>query len=353
MDVKKIDSNPSRPKKVVSLALFLLGLLLLGLVFYLFTRSDSWELPQMTDVGKKIEERKEAAAPTGEIYLTLSPFDYIDPIINVYSLNLSTSELNPVFDNKENDNFMAEISKDAKLMVFVRRYSDFLSQILTLNLETHETKEITNRSFFFERNPVFSPNTDLIAFWIYESEENPYGFGLMPEDHSIYLASGDTLIKIGQGVFPKFSSDGQSIFFLKNDGLYLFNISTQEEHFLMQLTFDLGVDGYGDEEILNYPKWLSFRFNVSNELLMLTDSSVSLASLYSISSWTPFLFEEIFIKEPVFGAIWPTFSPCGKYFAVQGSSIMIYDIKRMEPVFEFSLDDYSAEYIWMTDWVSK
>lgn len=325
----------------------------------------------------------------GKIYLTLSPSEDINP--NIYRLDLSSSELSPYFDDYQEEgfkrNYMSKLSLDGSKMVFWRwmkeptpgqeeseeydgipRYtSDEYTQLVLLDRENQETTELSFLYNLITRNPQFSPDGELITYWISESEHSAVVPELSPELYSIHVLTLDGIKQeLTNGVHPKFLPDGEHILFLKDDGLYTINLDTNEERLVLDMAFgDLG-DPF-EERVEDTTHWSSVRFNFSsvNNLLIVTDQLRSKGKIYEISSWNPLNLDfkyEIELYRPSC----LVFSPCGEYFAItefgppveesefdQGitAQVAIYALETFERKQTFSLEEYYSRTIWISDWV--
>ena len=361
------ESNPLNPSESVVkkgfgrsklLILILLFVLLLVVLVYVITGTTL--IPKDSKLGflnlKSPEELE------GEIYLTLSPLGEEKP--NIYKLDLETMELEEYFKDSEYRNYMANFSSDLKKMVFVRAYEDDSSQLILLNEKTGEVSEIGTRSTGFIRNPKFSPDNQQIVYWTFEGTAS--SFGDNPEDNSIYIISLDgSKEKITNGSFPLFTPDGNGLLFMKNDGLYIFDLSNKTEAFALEIRIGEELKELLGELEPRLAPWLAVRFNVFAEdnLLIATNTVTSKINIFKINSWFPFSYERLFDVN-FYAPNWPVFSQNGGYFAIQefvsqpeGETglphLGVYNSETLEKEVLFSLENYELNNIWVTDWIIK
>ena len=344
--------------------LLILPVLLLSiLVFaYFFMSEESIEQEQEFEEEVPIEVTTERKLE-GEIYLTLSPLGGVDEP-NLYRLDIASSELEPIFEEEEGiRNYMASFSSDLDNMVFVRSYEDDSSQILILDKQTQEITEVTSRSEFFLRNPSFSPDGEKILYWTYENEENPWGVGVQAEENSIYISTIDgTQEKIAQGVYPFFTPTGDSIIFIKNDGLYSFDLENKSEELMINLFTAESPISLPDRDLWGWGG-LRAAYSQSDEALIITDYVNEKIHLFDVNSLSPFSYTEM-ISYDVNKPNWPTFAPLGGYFLIQEYELIqdssnpilsFFLLEEGEPerVHTFRINNYEVGYIWAADWVVR
>ncbi len=381
MELNNVQSKPKEDGKIDSRVWYLLLLPLLLFVFlvllYFYLTEDAEEKEEreieneqeyIVQEGKEafLEQREEMSETfvesglEGEIYLTLSPFNYEDEGFvvqpNIYRFDLATEELapHPFFEGSYNHNYMASFSSDSEKMTFVKSYEGENHRVMVLNPSTEELRSLTPFLGFFPRNPRFSPDDEEVIYW---------GGGELqsPEGSSIYISSLDgEQREVANGAYPVYSPDGTSVIFLKNDGLYILDLKTKEEYLAIDLT---------DKEVfpnlrLVGPDWYAFRFNISPEgdFLIVTHTLASDSNrIFEVSSWDPFEYEDY--AEPEFSQpIWPVFSPDARYLALEeyrfdgeqdSLRLSIYDVENMEIVGNTCLENYELDYVWVSDWIIK
>ena len=296
----------------------------------------------------------------GEVYITLAPLDQDLP--DLYRLKLPSFTLEPVFEESEYRNYMANFSSDLKNMVFARGYEDSTFQILLLDEETQEISEVTPRTEFFVRNPIFSPDDDKIVYWLYENEQNPWGVGVQAEDNSIYISSLDgEREKIAEGVYPFFAPDEDIVIFMKNDGLYSLDLKTGNEELMIEL--------FTAESLVTLPEhdalgWAALRLNysIADNVFVITDSVNKEVHIFELETLTPFKYSSV----KSFDASkpnWPVFHPNGDYFFIleyqeQGPgfpllSFLYLDDEIPQRIDSFSLRNHDVVYVFSGDWVVR
>lgn len=362
-DAKSEKSNDKR--NILIVALFaIIPLFVLALIFYAYTQlsdddvSVEEEATRPVDgvVDESFEEATEPFDLVGELYLTLSPVTSDLPFLDIYTLDLPTRETKIFLNEDEEvlDNLTPSFSYDEGKMAFVRRYDDYTSQVMVFDVDSEEMIEISPRYGFLEMNPVISPDESEVAYWFYENSEERFGQAQTPEDNHVVTAEiGDPYLierVKGSGAYPVYSPSGDHLMYLKNDGLYILDLNSDTESLALELDIDLdGTHG-------GYPAWLAWRFNISadGDMLVVTDSIDSYVYLYKINSWENFDYEEVFSDMFVEGPIWPVFSPCGNYLAMQmGVDIGVFDLNSHEMERVFDLEDYYPDSIWLSDWILK
>ncbi len=337
---------------IIAIPLAFLSVLLLYLL--VFSEADS-------DVFKRDEkERPKFHRLEGEIYLTLTPLGEDSP--DLYRLSMPSFTLEPVFEESEYRNYMASFSSDLKNMVFARGYEDSTFQILLLDEETQEISEVTPRTEFFVRNPMFSPSGDKIVYWLYENEQNPWGVGVKAEENSIYISSLDgEREKVANGVYPFFAPEGEVIMFVKNDGLYSLDLKTGDEELMIKL--------FTSESIVTLPEfdalgWAALRVNYSfaENILAITDSVNKEVHVFELETLIPFEYSSV----KTFDASkpnWPVFSPEGDYFFILEYqeqspgfpllSFLYLDSEMPERIDSFTINNYDVVYMWSGDWIIR
>ncbi len=371
-EAEKKEVARDNKRNIVIISLFaLLPVFVIVLIFYAYSKlsyvpSDEYDAvveetiydEDFDDVVYRVGEEGDFVDTNleGKIYLTLSPFDSGSERLqtHIYFFDLATSELKSFFeiDDSHYNDYMSSFSPDLSEMIFVQEYEEQKSKIMMWNVDSEELLGLTSLLDFFARNPRFCAKGENIVFWGGTDMSTP-------ENSSVYFVSLDgEKEELTRGAYPVCSPEGQYVLFLKNDGLYSFNLDTGEEKQAVDLT---------DEELfpglnLSGMGWYGFRFNVSNngELLAITNTLGGPSVLLGIDSWKPFEYE--LLKEFSFAQpLWPVFSPCNNYLAVQGfytegdypTQLSIYDLDTLERVGGFSIEGFDLDYIWISDWIKK
>jgi Tol biopolymer transport system component len=354
-------NNGVDPKVWLLLLLPLAMIIMFVLVYVSFSPKQEEKVEQEENLESQIEETPQTTSKLeGEVYLTLAPPGIDTP--DIYRLDLASSKLEPVFEEFENLNYMPNFSSDLEKMIFVRAYDDDTSQILLLDEQTNEISEITSRSEFFLRNPIFSSDGEKIVYWKYENEQNPWGVGAQAEANSIYITTLDgEKEKVANGVYPFFVSDGGEIVFLKDDGLYNLNLDTGVETLMMALFLPESFIVLPEHDTLG---WANLRINYSSEdnVLIITDSSQGQIHVFKVDSLVPFVYTDVQSIDAG-NPNWPVFHPRGGYFLIKESQtrglaysfINFYrlDNDMVEAIHSFDLRDYDLGYIWSADWIVR
>ncbi len=359
------NGDKTRKNKIIVALFALLPILFVVLFFYAYQKLVIFE-------GHEIQPKDEVSSLEGEIYLTLSPLETNKP--NIYKLDLETMELEEYFKDSPYRNYVGKFTSDFQKMMFVRLYADDMSQVLLLDESTQKISEITSKSEFFPRDPVFSPDNAHIAYWVYEGEENelPFGFGKKPENHKIYISDLEGNEQyVADGVFPLFGTNKEEIYFFKKEGIYKKNLENNEE----SLWFDFVMDRFNPfEEMIQAGEiradveiWMTMRFNFSKdrELFIISDTFDSIVYVCELNLSSAVACEEGPLVPP-FGPSspnWPVFSPIGNYVVMQTvkylegahqNQISIFSLLgEIENLKDFDLSKYEQQNIWVSDWILR
>lgn len=335
---KKVNKD-ARDTRVLFLVLGVVVLVLVGF-FGIFFFGDSFNFVRGSD----------------KVYLTIFLEDEEgEESANVYSLDLDLLEISSVFD--EGYNTGASFSENTQQMVFVRSYDDGSSQILIYEENSGETTEVTSRKDAFLRNPRFSSDGENIAFWMVENE-TPY----------VYVTdlNGD-VERLFEGVNPLFSPDSNSLIYLKNNGVHVFDLRNEDNRWVFQY----------DVEEEKYWEGLTLSLSSNNDLIV-TDAASVKKYVLEFTNWRNFEFEkaiyldEEFLEYPHTGS---QFSPDSNSFVSLEVSpqevededesayghILIFRDKEswdIDEVYDFedyfpTLEDSVMTDVWLTDWVIK
>lgn len=291
---------------------------------------------------------------SGKLLLTLRDAESGD--IGTYAYDFASGNFSRLFPVRAGLIINPRPSPDGSRLALATYGEDSTMQIFVAKTAS-DARAVTQNTLTYKREPQWSPQGDRIVYVAADedSAEDPH----FPDAWSIYIAdmSGSERY-VGRGYAPLFSPDGGRILFLKNDGLYLFDIQkeTQEKvwdvvggvaHSHMKLTLS------PDSSLLAWSN-----HHARNE--------EGVVSLLRISSWEPFVMEAE-LQIPIAG-VFSAFSPDGKNLAVQttqlvqlenggrervGPKVMVYDIEKRRATPVFDLAGFDPSFMWVDYWVPQ
>lgn len=212
----------------------------------------------------------------------------------------------------------------------------------------------TNDGLAFKSGIAWSSDN---RFIVYEAYTGEFGDLADFEDYdnwSIFIVdtesnSGAERVVTGGGS-PKWSPDGSSILFLRNDGLYTYDLATAESVNAVPALA---------------PASRVTRIDVHHESnLLVTNSTTTALEVFDVTSWSPLRLEartEIAVDAGA-EVFWPTFSPDGLAIAVIGQetvitsqyprvSLVAYDVSTGQPNILYRLDQsFNPEGAILSDW---
>ncbi|TXH02066.1 MAG: hypothetical protein E6R05_04685, partial [Candidatus Moraniibacteriota bacterium] len=229
----------------------------------------------------------------GIVYLTL-----VKPgqATHLYSLDLKSQELEKVFDQSKTLEFTGRINTQQTKLAYTgvsdipsfkqadfRSRKDFqLRQVMIYDLQTRETKQLTDTKTSSKRIVSWSPDGNRVAY----IEQVP---GRVVDGSNNYTDLSTWQIEIvsmdgsresiGTGVNPIWSPDGKQILFLEGRGLTLYDVEKKSRESIFPVV--------GGEASM------SMKFDVSTDGTRLVWSipSQKKIAVYNITSWTPFHME--------------------------------------------------------------
>lgn len=287
-------------------------------------------------------------SPIGKIYLSLKKADQDDNSVDIYSFDIKNKKFERVFDyvsySRSQINFF-----DNNKAIFVSSDENSLKDKIVIYNFSNKTQK--NIPFYKDGNisaPVFSPNGKNLAFVL-----SPRKSGSLAEESMIYLIDKKGNIKLMiSGSKPSFSPDGKFLLILKNPGLYIVNLETQELERVVELIDE-------NQNIILGQRNHMISLSDDGKLLAWSNIDRREVYLFNIYSWNPFEYtiNNIFNMS----AFWSTFSPDGKYFAIQtvesnvetitNSKLTIYETCRFNEIFSVNLNEFDQNFLWVNDWL--
>ena len=170
--------------------------------------------------------------------------------------------------------------------------------------------------------------------------------------HVISLRNGVATDMVS-GFFPQIYGRTDTILISQNDGLYLYN--TKKD-----ILRNIVVVVASNENLV--PARLNKKLSLSKDGKRIAWSNVSRSELYIFETKDSGITYEPYARYPVAG-FWTTFSPDGKYLALQSAEeiepgiipenpyIIIYDLEKHTIVAKHNLYEYDQGTMWLTDWI--
>lgn len=348
-------------KSTIEIILTLIALVVVTAVvsFLFFSQPQLFNFFEKDVVKTPEEEISSQQQVFGRMFFSMIPDNASMPL-GIYSYDLFTRKLSRVLVDPSAQTpdyvsyYSPSFSGDETIMVFSQsKKSEGVSQIYTALLDGTNLRQITRSPEVFKREPIISPDNNLIAYLVQRSDLKE-GEGVeFPESWTVFLTdfSGKT-IKVSNGINPLFSPDGTKLLILKNDGVHLFDIKGIAE--AKEIGLVLKTSGGRASQTM--------KLSLSRDKSMLAWSSPGKNNLiiYKISSWDMFSvspFRSIPIK-----AYWSGFSPDGTHLGIQeirvspktGNEyvvIIVYNLKTGASTDIVKLNKYANEYFWFGGWV--
>lgn len=296
----------------------------------------------------------------GTIYITLASLG--DRETDLYAFDVETGNLEKLFDD-DFVNFMSSISPDGKRMVYsaapldrdpsyTEPFTEWL-QLFIRNIQTGERQQLTETTYAdIKRFPEWSPDGTQIAF---TGRYDYFGSLFKPDTWDIFIIDllGNEQL-LDSGTFPQWSPDGSQILYLKNDGLYRYDIVNAVKYKVRDI---VGGEGY-----------LAMHIDVSkNDEFVWGIPGRNEFALAKIVSWDPFRFENMnrIVDRDGKSLYHLLFSPDSRYIVAletnshestrerretQEFRIVIYNTETFEKLILRDLNDYNFDMAFITDW---
>ncbi|MCS7185313.1 MAG: hypothetical protein NZ870_05285, partial [bacterium] len=197
--------------------------------------------------------------------------------------------------------------------------------------------------------PIFSPNGRVFFIKVPEIS------GILADEWEIYYIDEngkEEFFDYGSSIV--FSPDGNFALILKATGVFSVNLKNGEVEKAIELRNE------SDNLILG--KIINGKLSLSRDGRYLSFSNAQDRGefyVFEIYSWNPFEYRLKAILNEI--GFWSTFSPDGKYIAIQTAEkfdeglpinpkLVIYDTCTFNKVLEYDLSEYASESMWVTDW---
>lgn len=341
-----VPPKSSKTLVVVSVVLLLLAVVVAGVFYFLNTKSGKVD---NIVVDEKKEEIEQVDTPVGQIFLTTSGEQFRDDL-DIYSFDLVTEDIQEVFTPGIYERVTASLNESMDSLVYARvmtydeqkkKYGDIdyadMDEYVVASFklgDVNDEKVLVDNwetdTNWFRWVPKMSPDESKIAY----QSRIPEGNNRIPNDWTVSmveLLSNET-VKLGNGMFPAWGPDNNTVLALRNDGVVAY-IPTDEG---VSETQVLSVDA----SYVTHGARLALSDDKTQMALIETDSTNLGYSLviYKIDSWDPVQATEVKKIETKSEPGFPVFSPDGKYIAILqvkrnpstlepiGLEIVIYDL---------------------------
>lgn len=299
-------------------------------------------LPQKCDV-------KDYAAPSGKISLSLresSPGKHTA----LYEFDVEKKELKNFLADSCN-NFAVNFSQNRGKITYISDCKENTAQVFTADSGGQNKKQITTGKAEKEMKtrPIFSRDAEKIAF-----TKLPFVSDILAEESGIYLTdlTGNEEF-LTRGTMPIFSPDGKYLLVFKNPGLYLFDLKTKEAERVIELRDE-------NQELIIGKINMMISLAPNGDRVAMSNMNRGELYVFDISSWKPFA-SQLMAQIKISG-FWNTFSPDGKFLAVQEADIdkatsasknprlSIFETCAFSKLSSFSLENYDPYSMWVTSW---
>ena len=292
-------------------------------------------------------------APTGTLYLSLRPEPANQNPISIYSLDFKTATLqNLAGDN--GDYLTNKYSPDGTKIVY-GTYLYNAPKLYVVNSDFSNKVEVPlPPNISIAHSASWSPDGTILA---YQTKTDTDGNDLNPEEWQIYLTNlqTGTYKFVTTGVSPIFTPDG-NLLVLKETGLYLF--------FLDDLAAGAPNEGLEGERIIDLEDGgglanMKLGISPQGDKLAWSVPDRGILYLFTVKSWDTF--DASLKKTAATTGFWPIFSPDGKYIALEEvetnlagvfvfPSIAVFDANTLHKKTILSLQNYSTDSLFITDW---
>ncbi len=277
-------------------------------------------------------------APHGTIYLTLASATTTGQS-GIYAFDLATNTLKPVLGDATHSYITARPgTPNSLLYVAIPNKSGYVvPQVYTMGTAGKQ-EPITSSSVLRKRAPVYSPALDAYIY----SGATTTATVMTPNWYGVYLVKDGKESYIGQGALPALTPKGTSVVVLRNDGLYLLDLTSK-----------------ASQRIWAKPASLRDQFSLSlaGDSIAWAFPEESIIQVESVSSWAPFAGA---LKTQIQAhANWPTFSLDGTYLAFDETDVSatssnprltIFDLKTPQKKVVQDFSAYNQAKIFVSAW---
>lgn len=300
---------------------------------------------------------------TGSLYLTLRDPSSSNLKLNVYTFNLSTQKLAPLFIN-DKLNITPDISPDGTQVAFMSRWSTELAyQLFVVNTASMNVEQITQDANNFKQDPIWSRDGTRVAYVVQGTGKNLNSD--LPNSWFVFVAdiAQHTQQVVSAGVDPFFSPDGKTLFVLQNDGIHAVDLSklhTSTKPGQSQLSTSTLVVPTITGTTTPASQTMKIALSHDATHLVWTAPRHGLVRVFKITSWAPLAL--VAEKDLPANTYYAVFSPDSQYLALEevdledastkptNARVVVYHLGDYNSTSVTSLSAYSAPYIRLTAW---
>lgn len=301
------------------------------------------------------QERDPFADLSGSIYLSMVENGQV--FMGLYVFDIAANKLNKIIADDIFFKHTGHLSPDGSKITYTgaprdrgprdTRTIEETIQVYVRDLKSGTHEPITESFSIGKRLARWSPDGTQIAYMAYSDEEGNDKPDPEPNAWNIHIVGLDGVgTLVSQGVQPKWSPDGSQLLFLKNDGLYIYNLRDGS----ITKGIDLG----------SIKRNTKYDISKDGSILAMTWTQTRDLILYEISSWEPFkaaIIRRIAYSDNTTGAAWPVFSPDDRYLAVQFNNsrtgiprVDVYELENFMRKELIDLSNYKWDFSFVTDW---
>lgn len=291
---------------------------------------------------------KEFISPAGKIYLSLRGLTA--STTGIYEFDVKKKELKEFLRDDSCDNFVLDFSVDKEKIAFVSNCQSEKPYIAIGKGDKTEIKKliVSDEKETINVGPVFSPDGKKLAF-----TKMYFVSDILAESWESFVVDLNGKVEFStHGVMPLFSLDGRYLLVFKNPGIYKYNLQTGDVERVIELQDKNGNLILGQVNMM---------LSLSKDGKKLAWSNIDREELYvfEINSWEPFKYK--LLAQIKINAFWNSFSPDGKYLAVQETDInergetinprlTVFETCSFGELFFYSLKEYDPGEMWVTAW---
>jgi Tol biopolymer transport system component len=267
-------------------------------------------------------------------------------VTDLYKYNLETKEETKIFNETQYIKFTPEQSPDGKKIAyaaalidldskFLYPYSELL-QIFVYDNITNKAEQITfATSTFRNQTPRWSPNGRYLLYYGYSIDAWSNNLPVNEPDNW-FVCMYDTKTKENkvitrglEGAWDPSDPSSNAFFYIRNDGLHVKNIKTNDDQLLVDLTSFAYVSkttGLSTKEKGNHS--MSLGISYDGRKLAWSLPGYSRVELYKIIKYPTYSLKKIYkLKTDPAEIYHPTFSPDGNFLAVQETEYPVDRVK--------------------------
>lgn len=206
---------------------------------------------------------------------------------------------------------------------------------------------------------AWSQNSGLLAYQAEERVSSPSGTVSVRDMVRVYdPESRSVSLSIPEAMQPFWSPDGVRLVYLKDSGVYYYDLRQEKEELLMGVQDYDPADRYVDDNT-------KIGLSSDGRYLAWTSPSINKLFIFEIKSWEPVQMETVqVIDDPSAHFYWPIFSPDSRLVSVQAITVdpvtgfradpklRVYSIGSLDSVAEIPLSDFDFDQLFTDTWVN-